>query len=113
MFEQLNKIGFQILALHHAEAILKYDMPSAARELEGALLNVSIPIEELIRVGGGEGQVTQRMRKTLSEKYGWKKHIFEIKKIVDGKEKESVSHEIDHVKEFEKGINNEASDGHY
>ena len=34
---------------------------------------------------------------------GWVKHNFEIKKIVDGKEKESISHEIDHVKVFDSG----------
>lgn len=28
------------------------------------------------------------------------RHKFEIKKIVDGQEKESISHEIDHVKVF-------------
>ncbi len=103
MFEKIKEKGFQILTLHHAEAILKHDMPIAARELEAVLLDVVIPIEELIRGGGGEGQITQRIRKKLSAAYGWKKHNFEIKKIVDGKEKESISHEIDHVKEFEKG----------
>ena len=33
----------------------------------------------------------------LASEYGWKKHNFEIKKIVDGEEKESISLEIDHV----------------
>ena len=28
------------------------------------------------------------MRRTLADDYGWKKHSFEIKKIVDGEEKE-------------------------
>jgi hypothetical protein len=39
----------------------------------------------------------------LSREYGWRKHRFEIKKTVDGEEKESVSHEIDHVKRFSTG----------
>lgn len=43
------------------------------------------------------------MRRALAETYGWKKHNFEIKKIVDGEEKESISHEIDHVKRFPTG----------
>ena len=103
MFERLKRKGFQVSALHHAEAILKYDMPNAVHELESVLLGVSIPIEELVRGGGGEGLVTQRMRKALSVDHEWKKHVFEIKKIVDGKEKESITHEIDHVKEFDKG----------
>ncbi|MBN2108583.1 MAG: restriction endonuclease [Deltaproteobacteria bacterium] len=103
MFEKIKKKNFQVLALHHAEAILKHDMKTAADELESVLLNVSIPVEELVYGGGGEGELTQRIRRELAETYGWKKHNFEIKKIVDGEEKESISHEIDHVKKFLKG----------
>lgn len=102
MFENLKQNGFQVLALHHAEAILKHDMADAAVELEKVLLDLKIPAEELVRGGGGEGEMTQRLRKALAQ-YGWKKHNFEIKKTVDGVEKESISHEIDHVKGFKTG----------
>lgn len=91
MFEKLKRKGFQILALHHAEAILKHDMADAVTELEQVLLSIQIPVVELIRGGGGEGELTQRLRRTLADDYGWKKHSFEIKKIVDGKGKESIS----------------------
>lgn len=100
MFEKLKQKSFQILALHHAEAILKHDMAEAIPELEKALLDIKIPAVELVRGGGGEGEMTQRLRKTLSDEFGWKKHIFEIKKIVDGEERGSISHQIDHVKRF-------------
>ena len=100
MFDQLKSRGFQVLALHHAEAILKHDMPEAMTELEAALSAIEIPVEELVRGGGGEGAMTQRLRRALAEDHGWRKHNFEIKKIVDGVEKESTSHEIDHVKRF-------------
>jgi len=103
MFEKIKSKGFQVLALHHAEAILKHDMQTAAEEIESVLLDISIPINELIYGGGGEGELTQRIRKTFAEKFGWKKHIFEIKKIIDDVEKESISHEIDHVKKFSAG----------
>jgi hypothetical protein len=103
MFEKLKKKGFQVLALHHAEAILRHDMPEAITDLESALAGIEIPAEELIRGGGGEGEMTQRLRKSLAVDRGWKKHNFEIKKIVDGVEKESISHEIDHVKHFKSG----------
>ncbi len=103
MFEKLKKKGFQVLPLHHAEAILKHDMTSAVGELESVLLDIQVPVEELVYGGGGEGELTQRLRRTLSDTHGWKKHVFEIKKTVDGKEKESISHEIDHVKEFKNG----------
>lgn len=104
MFEKAKKRGFQILALHHAEAILLHDMPTAISELEEILIGMEIPVSELVRGGGGEGEFTQRVRKHLSDKLGWKKHCFEIKKTVDGIEKESISHEIDHVKYFETGV---------
>jgi hypothetical protein len=103
MFDELRNKGFQILMLHHAEAILKHDMPSAAFELEKVLAEVSLPALELVHGGGGEGQLTQRLRRRLDTDFGWTKHNFEIKKIVDGIEKESMSHEIDHVKKFDSG----------
>jgi hypothetical protein len=103
MFEKLKSKGFQVLTLHHAEAILTHDMISAADEIESVLSDMTIPVHELVYGGGGEGELTQRIRKSLSERYGWEKHNFEIKKIVDGVEKESISHEIDHVKKFSTG----------
>lgn len=102
MFSKITKKGFQILTLHHAEAILIHDMPDAVNEIESVLSKIEIPVEELVRGGGGEGELTQRLRHSF-DTLGWKKHNFEIKKIVDGEEKESISHEIDHVKKLEKG----------
>ena len=72
MFEALKKQGFQVLALHHAEAILKHDMADVANELEKVLLGIRIPAEELVRGGGGEGELTQRLRRGLANDYGWK-----------------------------------------
>ncbi len=103
MFARLKARGFEILTLHHAEAILRHDMPEAVVELEQVLLGIEIKAEELVHGGGGEGELTQRLRKTLTEIYGWRKHSFEIKKIVDGQERESISHEVDHVKRFKTG----------
>lgn len=103
MLEALTERGFQVLTLHHAEAILTHDMPQAIVELEQALLSIEIPAEELVRGGGGEGELTQRLRRTLSGDYGWVKHNFVIEKIVDGERKESISHEIDHVRRGEAG----------
>lgn len=103
MFETIKEKGFEVLTLHHAEAILTHDMPEAVEELEAVLSEAEIPIQELVYGGGGEGEFTQRLRKSLSNDFGWNKHNFEIKKIIDGVEKESISHEIDHVKHFDTG----------
>lgn len=104
MFERLSDKGFQIHALHHAEAILRHDMGSAIDELESVLYDISIPVESLIRSGGGEGPMTQSIRRALSDGFGWHKHEFEIKKTIDGELTESVTHEIDHVKRFDGGV---------
>jgi hypothetical protein len=60
---------------------------------------IELPITEIIGSGGGETKFTQRLRRMLNAA-GWKKHIFEIKKTIDGKPRESTSHEVDHVKAY-------------
>lgn len=103
MFERIKERGYEVIALHHAEAILLHDMPAAIDEIENVLLEAVIPAVELVRGGGGEGELTQRLRRRLAE-LGWAKHNFEVKKVIDGVEKESTSHEIDHVKRFDAGV---------
>jgi restriction endonuclease BglII len=95
--------GFQVEFHSHASAILSVDFPDALVELESALIGLTIPIEEIIAGGGGEAKGTQRLRKALAAA-GWIKTRFEIKKIINGRERESISHEIDHVREFPAGV---------
>ena len=102
MFEALAARGFQVEFHSHAEAILGVDFPEVAVELEGALLSSTIPIEEIIAGGGGESKGTQRLRKALAGA-DWPKFTFVIEKIINGVRRESVSHEIDHVKSFADG----------
>lgn len=89
--------GFQVEFRAHAKAILDVDFPKALDEIEDILLGLTIPIEEIIGSGGGEAKGTQRLRRALDKK-GWHKHEFKIVKLVDGHERESISHEVDHVK---------------
>ncbi len=102
MFEGLVKAGFELQFTSHAEAILEHDFPGVAAELQKALIGVSIPITEIVGRGGGEAKVTQRLRRRLTL-LGWSKHSFELTKAVDGVAKESVSHEIDHVRKSKAG----------
>jgi hypothetical protein len=97
MFEALRNKGYQIEFVSHALAILEIDFPDAAAELEEALLNQSVPIEEIIGSGGGETKGTQRLRNGLTAK-GWLKETFTIKKTINDEPRESTSHKVDHVR---------------
>lgn len=103
MFEILKEKGFQVEIHSHAEAILSVDFPDAVAELEKAISGMSIPIEEIIGSGGGETQGTQRLRRSLAA-LGWNKMNFIVEKTINGVPREAISHEIDHVKSFEKGM---------
>jgi Restriction endonuclease BglII len=102
MFDRLKERGFEIEFRSHAEAILSVDFPEVAEQLEGVLLDSTIPIEEIIGSGGGETKGTQRLRRALAA-HEWRKHIFVVQRIIDGVQREAQSHEIDHVKTFDAG----------
>lgn len=103
MFQSLVDKGFQIEFHSHAEAILSVDFADAVTELETVLSTVTIPIEEIIGSGGGESKGTQRLRRALAG-CGWQKVNFIVEKTINGVKKESQSHEVDHVRSFEKGV---------
>lgn len=103
MFERLRDADFELLFTSHAEAIILHDFPDLIEELEAALLNISLPMTEIIGGGGGEAKMTQRLRRGLAAK-DWTKHNFELRKTVDGVAKEAISHEIDHVRRAERGV---------
>jgi len=110
MLDVLKAKDYEIVFESHAVAILDRDFPSALGELEAVLENFEIPITEIIGSGGGETKGTQRLRRALAAQ-GWRKTIFEIRKSIrfaeaDSQfdpvqlERESTTHEIDHVKSF-------------
>lgn len=103
MFEALIARGFQVQFLSHAAAILGVDFPAAIDQLEQALLNLTIPIEEIVGSGGGEAKGTQRLRHSL-DALGWRKMKFLIEKTINGIPRESISHEVDHVQVFSPGV---------
>ena len=103
MFEKLRDLGFEVEFTSHAEAIIRHDFPDLIGELEGALEQTTIPMTEIIGGGGGEAKVTQRLRRSLAA-MDWTKHNFELRKTVDGVAKESISHEIDHVRRSPSGV---------
>ena len=101
-FKALEAKGFDILFQAHARSIISGEFPQALIEISEALNAINLPITEIIGSGGGETKFTQRLRKSLSA-LGWKKHIFEIGRTIDGVLRESTSHEVDHDKRY-KGL---------
>lgn len=98
-FKTLEAKGFDVLFLAHARSILSGEFPQAMVDIAHVLDRTTLPITEIIGSGGGETRFTQRLRKSLTE-MGWKKHVFEIGKTIDGVQRESTSHEVDHVKNY-------------
>ncbi|TAM62404.1 restriction endonuclease [bacterium] len=98
----LGSLGFEVEFHSHAEAILSIDFPEVLVELDQTLSTIKIPIDSLVRGGGGEHELTQELRRRLATRL-WHKHNFEIKKLIDGIERESISHEVDHVRSCENG----------
>ncbi|GGL59890.1 BglII/BstYI family type II restriction endonuclease [Wenxinia marina] len=97
MFDGLTEAGFDVRTRNHAAAILSHDFPEETAELVEALLAFRITLAELVGGGGGESGQTQRLRRALAERR-WRKHRFTVQTIVDGREREGVSHEVDHVR---------------
>jgi len=95
----LESAGYEIAFLSHAKAILTVDFPEALIELEQVLAGLTIPIEEIIGSGGGEAKGTQRLRRGLAAKK-WVKTHFEITKTINSIPRESISHEVHHVRTF-------------
>lgn len=102
MLDGLTAKGFQVEPHSHAQAILEVDFSPALDELEAALLEATIPIEEIIAGGGGEAKGTQRLRKALAAR-NWLKTTFVVEKWINNFPRESQSHEVDHVRTFADG----------
>ena len=100
VLQPLRERGYEdIVFLSHAEAILTVDFPQVLTELTEVLAGLTIPIEEIIGSSGGETKGTQRLRRGLAAK-GWLKRNFRIDKTINGVPRESISHEVDHVRAF-------------
>jgi len=103
IFGKLRSDGFDVDVRWHADAILRTDFPEAEKELEEIIFaHAWTTIPEVIRGGGGMARITRRLGRALTGR-GWKRREFRIVTRVDGEERSSRSHEVDHVKQFAKG----------
>ena len=97
MFQKLTDQGFDLAVTNHSGAILTHDFAEEAAALAAQLASFRVSMAELIGGGGGESGQTQRLRHALDDA-GWRKHRFHVQTIVDGIEREGISHEVDHVR---------------
>jgi hypothetical protein len=102
VFQRLTLRGFDLAFTYHSDAILSRDFPEAVQEIEQVIGEVSIPIAELVRGGGGETQGTQRLRRALNAAE-WRKQIFHVETKINDRTTFAQSHEVDHIKTFERG----------
>jgi hypothetical protein len=103
LFDDLRAAGFEITIKNHAGAIFSIDFAAEAAELEAALIQMRIPVEELVASGGGEARSTQWLRKRLYES-DWQKHNFHFEQRIDGVAQVSITHEIDHIRRSAGGV---------
>jgi hypothetical protein len=97
VLDALEAAGFDVAARNHAAAILAGDFAAEAEGLIAALLGFRMTCREIIQSGGGHAEPTMRLRDALVASE-WRKHTFVVRTIVDGTERESTSHEVDHVR---------------
>lgn len=100
MLEEI--VGYNVSYYRHAKAILKHELSQAHDELVETLKQFTFTEIEIIQGGGGESEVTQRLR-GLFNKLEWKKKKFTVNQLLDNTKSISESHEIDHYKNFDKG----------
>lgn len=102
MLKELKDQGYDVLTRNHAEAILAQDFPRDLDLLCRVIGEFRISLDEVVRGGGGEAGLTQRLRHELSD-LNWRKHNFSVQTVVDGRARAGISHEVDHVKFAEAG----------
>ncbi len=96
MLAALGAAGFDVETRNHAAAILAGDFAAESAALAAALAGFRISAAEIIRSGGGHAFSTMRLRDALAAA-GWRKHTFVVQTVVDGVQREAISHEVDHV----------------
>lgn len=92
----LRAAGFDVATRNHAEAILSHDFAQATAALVATLTDFRLTAAEIIGSGGGQAASTMRLRDALYAG-DWPKHEFVTRTVVDGVERDAISHEVDHV----------------
>lgn len=100
--DALRRAGFDVETTNHASAILSRDFEEGLKEFCEIVLAFRIPCAEILQGGGNKSPQTDRLGRAL-EGRGWRKRNVIVTKTVDGVERSSMTHEIDHVRDFSNG----------
>ncbi len=98
----LENAGFDVKTTNRAGAVLSHDFTVGFDSLTNILAATKMECGELLESGGNEAPPTGRLRETLNEA-GWAKRSISATKAVDGVQKTSATHEIDHVRDCGQG----------
>ncbi len=102
MFEELVDGGFQVEFLAHAKAVLSADFPEVADELKTALLEMTIPAEEIIAGCGGKAKETENFE-SLLRRTDWSKLQVVTEKRINDVQKDSKTLEVSFARETSDG----------
>lgn len=100
--DALADAGFDLETTNHADAILSRAFRPEFDALCEVLLSMEIKCAEMMKGGGNEAPPTRRLRQLLNDA-GWRKRNIEVTKSVDGTPRSSTTHEIDHVRDCDRG----------
>ncbi len=100
--DTLADAGFDLETTNHADAILSRAFRAEFDALCEVLLSMEIKCTEMMKGGGNEAPPTRRLRQLLNNA-GWRKRNIEVTKSVDGTPRSSTTHEIDHVRDCDRG----------
>ena len=99
---KLVDAGFDIETTNHAGAIFSRDFADEFEVLCDVLVQARIECADMLKGGGNEAPPTRQLRKRLTNA-GWRKRNVVVTKTVDDIPKSSTTHEIDHVRDCERG----------
>ena len=86
--------GYEFHEWKHAIAILRSDFPVEWNDMVDVLTRFRLNKSHVLRPGGGKSQIASALDSAFFQR-GWQKKTFRTRVVVDGREIENPTHEID------------------
>lgn len=85
---------YEVHEWKHAIAILQHDFPVEWNDIMQVLKGFRLRRRDIVTPGGGKSPIAKALDSAFFE-LGWKKKRFQTRVVIDGKEIENPTHEID------------------